>query len=134
MLRTGLALFDLDVDHVVNDVGCGCANYPVTEDKVHGRYDFGPRKCRECANGCSVNELLIQEHLLLNDLIVRLNELPTFSKQKADGEPTEIGQILAFLLRALREGCDATSMDSCLTVGDPLIALESSGRFPSSTR
>jgi hypothetical protein len=31
MLRTGLAMFEDEIDHVIREVDCACASYPVVE-------------------------------------------------------------------------------------------------------
>jgi len=125
LLKTGMAMFEFNIDHIVRDVGCACANHPITEDKVRKKFDFGPVECRECKDRCGIAAFLASEESRLRDLLERLARLPQSTKTKGGREPSELGQIEIFLVELLNNGTDPCSMNPCLTVGDLVIAIES---------
>lgn len=125
LLRTGMALFERDIGHIVNGSGCACADHPVIEDKAYKRYDFGPDECTKCRDRCGVAEFLTDQSRLVSTILEGIASLPKSKKVKADGKLTELGQIESFLNRLTRDAEDPCGMNPCLTVGDLLIALES---------
>ncbi len=125
ILRMGLTVFEDEIDHVIREVDCACASYPVVEKKAYKRYEFGPNKCSECDRECGVQSFLAAREDKLVDVLEQLKELPNGKKVKADGTKTELGKIEDFITAFLASPDAARKMDPCLTVGDLLIALES---------
>jgi hypothetical protein len=125
LLRTGLALFERGIGHVVKDSGCACASYPVIEDKAYKRYDFGPVECGKCRDRCGIALFLSDQTPWLLKILKGLAGLSANSKTKPDGKLTELGQIESFLVKLTKGKEDPFGMNPCLTVGDLLIALES---------
>jgi hypothetical protein len=125
LLRTGLSVFEDEIDHVIRDVECACASYPVVEKKPYKRYEFGPNKCSECDRACGVVPFLVAREDKLVEILERLKGLPNGKKVKADGTRTELGKIENFIAAFLASPATAREMNPCLTVGDLLIALES---------
>jgi hypothetical protein len=125
LLRTGLSVFEDEIDHIVRDVDCACASYPVVEKKAYKRYEFGPDKCSECDRKCGVQSFLAAREDKLIDILERLKGLPNGKKVKADGTKTELGKIEDFIAAFLASPACARERNPCLTVGDLLIALES---------
>ena len=96
MLRTGLSVFEDEIDHVIRDVDCACASYPVVEKKAYKRYELGPSKCSECDRECGVRPFLVAREEKLAKILERLKGLPNGKKVKADGSKTELGKIEEF--------------------------------------
>ena len=123
MLRTGLSVFEDEIDHVIRDVDYACASYPVVEKKAYKRYEFGPNKCSECDRECGVQPFLVAREEKLTEILERLKGLPNGKKVKADGSKTELGKIEEFIAAFLTSPASARDLNPCLTVGDLLIAL-----------
>ena len=125
MIRTGVAMFEEEIDHVIRDLDCACASYPIVEKKAYKRYESGPDKCSECDRECGVQPFLAAREDKLVEVLERLKGLPNGKKVKADGTKTELGKIEDFITAFLASSGSARAMNPCLTVGDLLIALES---------
>jgi hypothetical protein len=125
LLRTGMAIFEIDIGHIVKDSGCACASHPIVENKAYKRYDFGPVECGKCRESCGIAEFLSDQEPQLSKVLDAIGYLPANKRRKPDGKLTEMGQIEFFLIKLMREGENPFDMNPCLKVGDLLIALES---------
>jgi hypothetical protein len=125
LLRTGISVFEDEIGHVIREMDCACASYPVVEKKEYKRYEFGPNSCSECDRACGVEPFLAAREDKLVQILGRLRGLPNAKKIKEDGKKTELGKIEDFIAAFLASHASAREMNPCLTVGDLLIALES---------
>ena len=120
LLEFGLDEFDSSVGHVVRESGCSLAEMPVK--KTRSGYDLGKDRCSG-SQDCEVAKFLSKHKSKLEELLTYLSDVE--DKAKSD----EIRHIEAFIGDVLKNP-DSTSVqlhEPCKTVGDLLIALESTG-------
>ena len=121
LLTLGLEQFDKQVDQVLTSLECGCNKIPIRVKKEFASYEFGTDKCSEAGDRCGILAYLISRRETLEDIYKYLKNKHNSMKTK------EILQSEAFLERILIDPSIAQSQNPCLTVGDLLIAIESSG-------
>lgn len=120
MLRCGLSDLDNRVNYELTESECACAQYPVTEKSKYKRYEFGPDECRRTGASCGIERFLRLKEKKLREILTYLRALP--AGKKTD----ELKNAESFIEKLLVDFTRALSMNSCSTVGDLIIALESS--------
>jgi hypothetical protein len=122
LLVSGLCRFDQMVDEVRVDSGCDCARQEIVEKRPFRRYEMGTDKCSRTKPGrCRIQEFLEQRKQLAGEILNHFQSLPSAKKSK------EIQNAEKFLSNILISLEHVKKEDPCLTVGDLLIALESTG-------
>ncbi len=122
LLVAGLKRFDQQVDAVLPDSGCACAQTEVVEKEELRKYELGPKHCSRTRPGaCGVLAFLASRKEACKQILQKLQSVP--SEQQSQ----EIQKAVQFLERLEKRADQAMQEDPCLTVGDLLIALESVG-------
>jgi hypothetical protein len=121
LLTLGLKQFDKQVDQVLTSSECGCNKIPIRVKKEFASYEFGTDKCSEAGGRCGILAYLISRRDTLDNIYHYLKSINESMKTE------EILRSEAFLERILIDPSIAQSQNPCLTVGDLLIAIESSG-------
>jgi hypothetical protein len=121
LLTLGLKQFDKQVDQVLTSLECGCNKIPIRVKKEFASYEFGTDKCSEAGDRCGILAYLIGRRETLTDIYKYLKS------KHASMKTEELLRSEAFLERILIDPSIAQSQNPCLTVGDLLIAIESSG-------
>lgn len=119
MLEDGLSLFDHDI-HIIRDSGCGCASVDVTTNTL-GQYEIGPRKCTTAPHGCGISEFFDAKKAEIANIAEYLRTIPTDSKS------SEIDKAEALIDDWMQNAVTLTELSPCLSIGDLVIAIESSG-------
>lgn len=120
LLVTGLRRFDQTVDEVREQSNCACARTEVVEKKKLRQYEFGTDKCSRTVEGlCGIRQFLVQRKDLANRILNYFRSLSPGMKSN------EINAAEIFLDSIIDCPDQAQNEDPCLSVGDLLIALES---------
>ncbi len=119
LLRVGLKEFDNSVSTVIQDSGCACARLPVEEKVSYSTYEFGTDKCSVTDDACGVADFLNRRQPEVERILAYLNQLPN------DKKSGELSLAQEFIEKLQAGTSPAAEMNPCLTVGDLLIALES---------
>jgi hypothetical protein len=126
LITLGLRRFERSVGHVIRESGCACAKIPVVEKQRFKRYEFGPHKCSEMQPGqCTIAAFVQARNAEVAQILQHLRNLAI--GDEPGGKSPELMQTEAFIARVLESSASAHLFDPCYTVGDLLIALESSG-------
>jgi hypothetical protein len=112
--------FDNSVDAVIPDSGCACGLQAVKEIEAYKKYELGFTSCKEFKAQCGIKEFLSNKVGAIRDIKDFLESVPP--AQKSD----ELKAIAAAIPQILSETTTVEEMELCKTVGDLLVALESS--------
>lgn len=121
LLQHGLKEFDNSVSQVLWDSGCACSQHPVKERIPYKRYEFGPNECSKTGDACGVVEFLRTRGREMRCVLDKLKSLP--ETKKSD----ELKRTESFIEKVLDDPVSAQKLDTCLKVGDLMIAMESVG-------
>lgn len=122
LLVSGLRRFDQTVDLVRTDSGCACAQQAVVEKVPLRQYEMENEKCsRAKAGACGIRGLFEKRIDLTSKILQYFRAIPPQKKS------AEIQKAENFLAKIASDPSKAANEDPCLTVGDLLIALESTG-------
>jgi hypothetical protein len=120
LIRGEVRRFKQGVDSVLGDCGCACAKQTIIEKIPYKRYEFGTDKCSAVASSCGISGFLEEKRTELLKIQAAIQALPDTNRTK------ELSNAGAFISEVVDGATDATKADPCNTVGDLLIALESS--------
>lgn len=118
LLRDGLYEFDESVGHVISKSQCGCAGQEIRQRGK--RYEFGEERCSKIGK-CGVLAFLESVRPEIQRILALLESLPE------EDVTIELDRAINFGKAFLDSPERMREHDPCKTVGDLLIALESSG-------
>lgn len=119
LIRLGLEDLDDTITQIVDDSGCACAKIPIIEKEPYKSYEFGSDKCSKVAKNCDVIEFIRSHKPDLQKILEVIKNLPPAGKTE------ELKRAENFIEKVLSDHSRSPFLDSCLTVGDLMIALES---------
>jgi hypothetical protein len=120
LLIAGMDEFDESVDAIVTDSGCACGRQSVREIEAYKKYDLGSSSCKDYKAQCGINQFLFEK-------VEALRSIKAFLESVPEPEMTaELKAIESAIAHILSGGAKTAEMELCKTVGDLLIALESS--------
>jgi hypothetical protein len=120
LLVGGMEEFDESVDAVVQASGCECAKQTVREIESYKKYEIGSSSCKDFGSRCRIQHFLAEKIETIRAIETFLKSVPVVEKSD------ELKAIEAAMSHILSESQNSAQLDLCKTVGDLLIALESS--------
>ena len=123
LLRNGLQDFNQSVDHVFEDSNCACGKKQI-KPKSNDEYDFGTNKCSRTEGTCGISNFLNEHESNLNKISSHLKNIPASDVKGKKSK--ELQNIEEFVNSCISDSKKIEEKNPCYTVGDLLIALESS--------
>ena len=112
--------FDDSVDAVITDSGCSCGKQSVKEIEAYKKYELGSSSCKEFKAQCGICQFLAGKLEATRSIKACLETVP--AAEMTD----ELKAIESAITQISSGSAEIEEMDLCKTVGDLLIALESS--------
>jgi hypothetical protein len=123
LIKNGIATGEAHLTKINAESNCACAQQLIIEKRPFAKYEFGGDRCEKMAGRCGIRMFLESKRELLEKIYAYLRGL---SADGQDGDKSdELREIESFIGRFLENSEGIENENPCLTVGDLLVALES---------